>query len=40
MGKGMGSMELEGSEETAGARAQGKEGTWHLLQKAELKACT
>lgn len=31
MGKGVGSMEVEGSEETAGARAQRKEGTWYLL---------
>lgn len=31
MGKGVDGVELERSEEEAGARAQGKEGNWRLL---------
>ena len=38
MGEGMGSVELEGSEEIAGARGQRKEGTWPLSLKSRVES--
>lgn len=37
-GKGMGSVELEGSEEIAGARGQRKEETWPLSLKSRIES--
>lgn len=38
MGEGTGSVELEGSEEIAGARGQRKEGTWPFSLKSRVES--